>query len=117
MRPGKDNKFEVGGVGLVREVLVHSAGVEVPDRGVAHDIHAGRTQEAKVNGRVQLFHKTSLLAARFQPSLLGQGSQELLHDELTSERKHDGVESNKGNVPGSFAILGRRAGVGTRLKR
>jgi len=66
-------ELEDGVVGLVREVLVHGARVEVPHGGAAHDVHARGAQEAKVERRVHLLHEAGLLAARSQPSPAGQG--------------------------------------------
>lgn len=50
-------KLEDGLVGLVQEGLVHASRVEISHWRSAHDIHARRSHECKVEGCVHLFHK------------------------------------------------------------
>ena len=104
-------ELEVGLVGLVGEGLVHAVRVEVPDGGAAHDVHAGGTQDAKVDGRVHLLHVAGLLAARLEAVPLGHRTQDLLHDELAREGQDDGVEGDEGDVPETLAILGDFVGA------
>lgn len=67
-------ELEDGLVGHVREVLVHAGGVEVPDGGAAHDVHAGRAQDAEVKGRVGLLHEARLLALGADVVVAGEGA-------------------------------------------
>lgn len=97
-------ELEGGIVGLVGEVLVHAAGVEVPDGGAAHDPHADRTEDGEVDGRVGLLHEAGLLVLT-EASAAGQGAEDLLHDELAGEGEDDGVEGDEGDIPGALAIL------------
>lgn len=97
-------ELEVGLVGLVWGALVHARGVEVPDRRVAHDIHAPGPEEAKVDGRVHLLHETCLLAPVLEPRVASERTEQLLHDELAGERQHYDVESHEANVPNTLAI-------------
>lgn len=107
-------ELEDGLVCLVREVGVHAGSVEIPDGGAAHDIHAPRAGEGEVDGGVHLFHEASLLAPVLDAPVASQGPQELLHDELAGEGQDDGVEGDKGEIPGPLAIVrdGVRVGVG-----
>ena len=78
-------ELETSHMGLVREVLVHADGVEVPDGRVAHDVHANGSHNSKVEGRVHLLHVASLLSARLEAGPARHGAQNLLHDELAGE--------------------------------
>ncbi len=98
-------ELEDGVVGGVREVLVHGTRVEVPHGGAAHDEHARGPQDAKVEGRIHLFHVPGLLGAGLEPVPAGHGLQDLLHDELAGEGEHNGVEGDEGDVPETLAIL------------
>lgn len=91
-------------VGTVREVLVHAASVEIPDGSAAHDVHASRPENTKVNGRVQLLHKPCLLALA-KTSGASKRPEHLLHNELTCKREDNSVKSNKGNIPAALAIV------------
>lgn len=53
--------FEKGVVRAVGECFVHARGVEIPDRGVIHDVKTIRTEDAKVDARVGLFQEAVLL--------------------------------------------------------
>ncbi|KAL8371345.1 hypothetical protein RB595_001256 [Gaeumannomyces hyphopodioides] len=110
-------EFEIGVVGAVGEVLVHAAGVEVPDRGAAHDVHAGGPEDAKVDGRVGLLHEAGLFAPRAHAGVAGKGPQQLLHDELAGEGQDDGVEGDEGDVPAALAVLARAGVAGLGLER
>lgn len=105
-------KLEDGLVGLMGKRLVHPVGVEVPHRRATHDVHPRGTQEAEVDGRVELFHKAGLFGPRFQARSLSQGAEEFLHDELPGEGQDDGVEGHEGDVPETFAIPGDLVGGG-----
>lgn len=94
-------------VSLVGKALVHAPSVEVPDRRPTHDVHTGRSQDAKVQRRVHLLHKARLLAARLEATVAGEWAEELLHDELSGEGENDGIECDQSNVPGTFGVLGR----------
>jgi len=98
-------------MGLVREVLIHTAGVEVPDRSAAHDVHASGTENAKVQGSVHLLHVASLLSLGLNTSPARHRPEDLLHDELAGEGENDCVEGNKGNIPGTLAILWWLVGI------
>lgn len=97
-------ELDRGLVRLVGEVFVHAASVEVPDGGAAHDIHARRAENSKVDGSVGLFHKTRLLGLAEARSSRNR-SQDLLHDEFTREGQNNHVEGDKGDVPFTFAIM------------
>lgn len=109
-------ELEDGFVGGMREALIHASSVEVPNRCTVHDVHAPGPCAAKVDGRVHLFHETRLLALRAQASVTGQGSEELLHNELAGKGQDNGIERHQSNVPRALAILGGcvRCGVGGR---
>ena len=82
--------FECSRVQSVRKAVVHGPGVEVPERGlVAHDVQAERTEDAKVYGRVGLFHEASLLRAGAEVGAErgagSDGSEDTLHDKLAGE--------------------------------
>ena len=104
-------ELEQGVMGLVREVFVEGACVEIPNRRPAHDVHACGPQDAKVDGRVHLLHVAGLLAARLEAVPLGHRTQDLLHDELAREGQDDGVEGDEGDVPETLAILGDFVGA------
>lgn len=98
-------ELETGLMGLVREVLVHARGVEVPDGRAAHNVHTNGSHESKVQGRVHLLHVPSLLSARLEAGPARHGAQNLLHDELAGEGEDDGVEGHQGNIPETLAVL------------
>lgn len=108
-------KLEHSHMGLVREVLVHADGVEVPDGRAAHNVHTNGSHNSKVESRVHLLHVPSLLSARLEAGPARHGAQNLLHDELAGEGQDDGVEGYKGNVPEAFAVL--RDLIGTRSRQ
>ena len=97
-------------VGAVGKVLVHAVGVEVPDRGALHHVHAEWTEEREVDCGVDLLHESCLLAL-IETGLASQWSEDLLHDELASERQHNGVEGDERNIPGTLAIVGVTSGI------
>lgn len=103
-------ELDEGLVRLVWEALVHAGGVEVPDRGAAHDIHAKGAEDAEVDGRVQLLHEARLLGLA-QTSATGKRLEHLLHDEFTGEREHDGVEGDESDIPFALAVLDRHARI------
>lgn len=107
-----------GLVRLVGEILVHAASVEVPDRSAAHDIHARRAEDTKVDGSVGLFHKTRLLALAEARSSRKR-SQQLLHDEFTREGQNNHVEDDKGDIPFTLAIMNghRRVRLGDGVRQ
>lgn len=108
-------ELDDGLVGLVGEVLVHAAGVEVPNGRAAHDVQAGRAEKEEVDGRVRLLHEASLLGAA-QAGASRKGPQELLHDKLAGKGEHNGVECDKGNVPFALAIVDELLGVRLRQR-
>ena len=101
-------------VRAVREVLVHGAGVEVPQRRSAHHVQATRAHDAEVDGSVHLLHEARLLAPALESAAPRQRPQELLHDELAREREHNGIERHECYVPRALAVLQRRPGLGAR---
>ena len=92
-------------VGLVREVLVHAIGVEVPNGCTAHNVHASGSHDTKVKGSVHLLHVASLLSARLEAGPARHGAQDLLHDKLAGEGQDDSVEGHEGNIPETLAVL------------
>lgn len=103
-------ELDEGVVGAVGEALVHAAGVEVPDRGAAHDVHAQGPEDGEVDGRVALLHEAGLLALA-EAGAAGNGAEHLLHDELAGEGEDDSVEGDKGHVPGALVVLDVAVGV------
>ena len=92
-------------VAAVWKALEHARRVEVPDRRPAHDVHAKGTVDAKVHGRVGLFHEASLLASVLDSSSNRQRAEDALHDKLTGETEDNGVKGNKGKVGLALAVL------------
>lgn len=82
----------------VREVLEHGSGVEVPDIRPLHDVQAERTENTKVDRRVDLLHEPSRLALTANTTVNGEWANQLLHDELAREREHDSIECHEGNI-------------------
>lgn len=101
--------------GLVRKVRVHAGSVEVPDRSPAHHVHAGRAQDAEVDGRVHLLHEAGLLTSRPQAGVYGKRPEELLHDELAGKGEDDNVEGHESEIPRPLAILNGSGRVGAGL--
>ena len=89
----------------VRESLIHAGRVEVPDRRPAHDIQPEGSEDAEVDGGVELFHEPALLPSTSDPESDCQGSYHALHQELSREGEHDGVEGHEGEVLRPFTVL------------
>ena len=106
----------------MRETLVHSGRVEIPHWRAAHDIHPKRPEEGKIDGGVELLHESVLLGPLLNSPSDRERPDQSLHEKLSGERQHDGVESDKREVFGSLAILCRianmrRKGVGSLVHR
>lgn len=101
----------------MREPFEHAHRVEVPHRRPGHDVQPQRTEDGKIHGGVDLFHKAVLLCARPDLKADGQGADEALHEQLTREREHDDVKGHKGEVSPTFAIVLRSGGVETERER
>ncbi len=95
-------------VRLVREVLVHAPGREVPDGRLAHHPQTQRTEHGEVDGRVRLLHEAGLLGPRLDARRHGCRPEHALHDELAGEGEHDGVEGDEGEVGEALAVEHRR---------
>ncbi|KAB8360713.1 hypothetical protein FH972_024449 [Carpinus fangiana] len=90
--------LEQGFVGAVREAQEHGVGVEIPHWATIHDVKTVRTQDAKVDCRVELLHEARLLCARLDAEVDGERLDETLHEELAREGEDDGDED--GGVEG-----------------
>lgn len=97
----------------MREPFEHAHRVEVPHWRPRHNVQPQRTEDGKVHGGVELFHKAVLLCARPNLKADGQGADEALHEQLAREREHDDVEGHKGEVKPTFAIVSWSGGVET----
>lgn len=101
-------ELEISRMCLVRKVFVHPNGIEIPYGCPAHDIHACRTQKAKIYGRIHLFHESRLLGSTLESAPACKWPEDFLHDELASKGEHNNVEEDKSYIPGTLAILHRR---------
>jgi len=95
----------------VGKILVHAAGVEVPDGRLAHDVHSGGTQDAEVECRIRLLHEPGGFATR-KTSEASHGAEDFLHEELAGEGEDNGVKDDKGNIPVAFSVELGLAGFG-----
>ena len=98
-------------VGLVRVVLEHGPGIEIPDRRPTHDVETEGSKDREVHGGVDLFHEPGLFGPGVDAARLCQRADEPLHEEFAGEGEDDDVEGDEGEVAWSFAVLGW--GVGT----
>lgn len=89
----------------VREALVHAGGVEVPYWRPAHDPHAKRAEDGKVDGCVCLLHEAGELVALPDAEPQSNGLDKPLHEELPGEGEDDGVEADEGEVQRALAVL------------
>ena len=93
----------------VRESLKHGSRVEVPDIRPAHDIETERTENAKVDCRVYLFHKPCRLAFAANSAPDRERPDQSLHQKLPSERQNNRVERDKRNILRPFSVHDRTA--------
>lgn len=87
--------------------LKHTGGVEIPDRRPAHYVKTEWTKDGKIHGCVDLFHEAVLLGSRMDTAPDCNWADETLHEELAGKGKNNDVETDKGKVVGTFAVVGR----------
>ena len=98
--------LERGIMAPMREVLVHSLGIEIPHRCPRHHVQSKGPEDGKVPGRVRLLHESILLSTGFHARVDGHGADDPLHEKLTRKGEDDDVKGHKGEVFSSFAIVG-----------
>lgn len=102
-------------VGLVGIVFIEGGSVEVPDRGVVHNVQTKRTHETIINDRIGLLHESVDFALLGDPVGLCNWAENDLHAELAEKGKEEHIKRDKRKVLWSFAVLNRisaRNGVG-----
>jgi len=85
--------------------LQHARSIEVPCRCTAHDVHTIRSEDGKVHCSVNLLHEAGLFCASSDAPGHCHGADEALHEELAGEGEDHGVESHKGNIARSLAVM------------
>lgn len=108
--------LKVGGVGAVRVELVVSSAVEVPDRGVVHDVESEGAEDTEVDRSVRLLHETRDFRFLREIVVEGDWPEKLLHEEFARETEKEGVEEDKDEIKAALSIVGEsgcvRGGVG-----
>lgn len=109
--------LEVGGVGAVWVELIVSSAVEVPDRGVIHDIESEGAEDTKVDGSVRLLHETRDFGLLREVVVEGDWPEELLHEEFARETEKEGVEEDKDEIKAALCIVGESGCVRSGVRR
>ena len=89
----------------VREAFKHAFSIEVPNRSSTHDVEAEGSKHGEINGSICLLHETVLFSSRLDAMVLCQRTQQTLHEEFPSEGENDYVETHKGEIKGTFAVI------------
>lgn len=89
----------------MRVVLPERAGVEVPDRGVVHDVEPVRPKEDVVYSGVGLLHEACDFALFVDAAAQADGADHLLHDEFPGEAEKGGVEEHEEHVLGALCVV------------
>ncbi len=89
------------------KALKHSGRVEIPQRAPRHDVHAKRSKDGKIHGRVDLLHEAGLFGSAPDATANGPRPNDALHQELSRETEHDGVEGHERNVTAPLAVEDR----------
>lgn len=97
--------FKVGGVCEVWVVFIKGGGIEVPDRGLVHDVEAVGCEEGVVERSVGLFHEAGDFTFFAEAAVDCEWSEELLHDKLPGEGEKGRVEEYKVEVFAPFAVV------------
>ena len=94
----------------VRESLEHARRVEIPHRRAGHDVQPKGAKDGKVHCCIDLLHEAVLLYPGADVVPQGERADKALHEELAGEGEDDGVEGDKGEIQGPFAIVCRDIG-------
>ena len=91
--------------------LVHSVGIEIPDRCATHNIQAQWTGKSEVYSGVHLFHEAESFGAGFDTTRQSPGLNHSLHEEFSRKGKYDDIESDESEVSGAFAVVLGHVGI------